>query len=111
LIRTGWAGAPPNVFWEGLRSGAATVETVGAADLDTDLGIGKSYRDQDFSIVDRTSFAVMRRLGVELEAYILRRRLRDLSLRTKPPAGLHGGSVKVPRPGMFRPEAVPAAIA
>jgi predicted nucleic acid-binding protein len=55
-------------FWEGLRSGAATVETVGAADLDTAWEIGKSYRDQDFSIVDRTSFAVMRRLGVERAA-------------------------------------------
>ena len=52
-------------FWEGLRSGAATVETVGAADLDTAWEIGKSYRDQDFSIVGRTSFAVMRRLGIE----------------------------------------------
>lgn len=55
-------------FWEGLRSGAATVETVGAADLDNAWEIGKSYRDQDFSIVDRTSFAVMRRLGIERAA-------------------------------------------
>ena len=55
-------------FWEGLRSGAAIVETVGAADLDTAWEIGKSYRDQDFSIVDRTSFAVMRRLGIERAA-------------------------------------------
>ena len=55
-------------FWEGLRSGAATVETVGAADVDTAWEIGKSYRDQDFSIVDRTSFAVMRRLGIERAA-------------------------------------------
>jgi predicted nucleic acid-binding protein len=54
-------------FWEGLRS-AATVEIVGAADLDTAWEIGKSYRDQDFSIVDRTSFAVMRRLGIERAA-------------------------------------------
>jgi predicted nucleic acid-binding protein len=55
-------------FWEGLRSGVATVETVGPADLDTAWEIGKSYRDQDFSIVDRTSFAVMRRLGIERAA-------------------------------------------
>jgi uncharacterized protein len=55
-------------FWEGLRSGAATIETVGAADLDTAWEIGRSYRDQDFSIVDRTSFAVMRRLGIERAA-------------------------------------------
>ncbi len=52
-------------FWEGLRSGAAIVEIVGAADLDSAWEIGRSYRDQDFSLVDRTSFAVMRRLGIE----------------------------------------------
>jgi predicted nucleic acid-binding protein len=55
-------------FWEGLRSGVAAVETAGPADLDTAWGIGKAYRDQDFSIVDRTSFAVMRRLGMERAA-------------------------------------------
>jgi len=52
-------------FWGGLRSGVATVENVGAADLDSAWEIGRSYRDQDFSIVDQTSFAVMRRLGIE----------------------------------------------
>ena len=52
-------------FWEGLRSGAAIVEIVGAADLDSAWEIGRSYRDQDFSLVDRTSFAVMRRLGID----------------------------------------------
>jgi len=52
-------------FWEGLRNGVAAVEIVGAADLETAWQIGASYRDQDFSIVDRTSFAVMRRLGLE----------------------------------------------
>jgi len=52
-------------FWEGLRSGAAIVEIAGAADLDSAWEIGRSYRDQDFSMVDRTSFAVMRRLGIE----------------------------------------------
>ena len=55
-------------FWEGLRAGAAEVETIGIADLDAAWEIGKSYRDQDFSIVDRTSFAVMRRLGIERAA-------------------------------------------
>ncbi len=52
-------------FWDGLRQGAAVIETVGAADLQAAWEIGSSYRDQDFSIVDRTSFAVMRRLGIE----------------------------------------------
>jgi len=52
-------------FWEGLREGAAMVETVGVADLETAWQIGAAWRDQDFSIVDRTSFAVMRRLGID----------------------------------------------
>jgi predicted nucleic acid-binding protein len=55
-------------FWEGLRGGVATVEPVGLADLEAAWQIGLSYRDQDFSIVDRTSFAVMRRLGIERAA-------------------------------------------
>jgi predicted nucleic acid-binding protein len=55
-------------FWEVLRSGSAIVETVGVADLDSAWEMGKTYRDQDFSIVDRTSFAVMRRLGIERAA-------------------------------------------
>jgi predicted nucleic acid-binding protein len=52
-------------FWEGLRAGAAAVETVVAADLETAWSIGLAYPDQDFSLVDRTSFAVMQRLGLE----------------------------------------------
>jgi uncharacterized protein len=51
-------------FWEGLRSGAAVVEPVIAADLEVAFAIGSEFADQDFSIVDRTSFAVMQRLGV-----------------------------------------------
>jgi uncharacterized protein len=55
-------------FWEKLRAGAAIIEPVGAADLEAAWQIGTSFRDQDFSIVDRTSFAVMRRLGIERAA-------------------------------------------
>lgn len=55
-------------FWESLRNGVAVVETVGPADLEAAGQIGIAYRDQDFSIVDRTSFAVMRRLGIERAA-------------------------------------------
>ena len=55
-------------FWDELRSGTATIEPVGAADLEAAWQIGLSYRDQDFSLVDRTSFAVMRRLGIDRAA-------------------------------------------
>jgi len=52
-------------FWEGLRSGIAIIEPVTLADLEAAWGIGVAWRDQDFSIVDCTSFAVMRRLGID----------------------------------------------
>lgn len=52
-------------FWDGLRSGVAFIEAVGLADFEAAWDIGLSWRDQDFSIVDRTSFAVMRRLGID----------------------------------------------
>jgi uncharacterized protein len=55
-------------FWGGLRSGSAIIEPVGLADLETAWQIGLSFPDQDFSLVDRTSFAVMQRLGIERAA-------------------------------------------
>lgn len=51
-------------FWAGIRSGAAELEHVGPADLELAWAIGEAFPDQDFSIVDRTSFAVMQRLGI-----------------------------------------------
>jgi len=51
-------------FWEGLRGGAASIEPVGTADLEVAWTIRGVFADQDFSIVDLTSFAAMRRLGV-----------------------------------------------
>jgi predicted nucleic acid-binding protein len=55
-------------FWDKLRGGTATIEPVGTADLEAAWQIGLSFRDQDFSLVDRTSFAVMRRLGIDRAA-------------------------------------------
>lgn len=51
-------------FWDVIRRGAADIELVTLADLDSAWLIGKAFPDQDFSIVDRTSFAVMERLGI-----------------------------------------------
>jgi predicted nucleic acid-binding protein len=51
-------------FWLGIRRGIAALEKVTTADLDAAWAIGENFRDQDFSIVDRTSFAVMERLGL-----------------------------------------------
>lgn len=51
-------------FLHAIRHGAAQIEPVSLADIDNALSIGEAFADQDFSIVDRTSFAVMQRLGV-----------------------------------------------
>jgi predicted nucleic acid-binding protein len=55
-------------YWEALRSGGAEIEPVLAADLEIAWGIGERFREHDFSIVDRTSFAVMLRLGIRRAA-------------------------------------------
>ena len=55
-------------FWEGLRGGVAVIEPVNGADLESAWAIGLDFPDQDFSIADRTSFAVMLRLGIHRAA-------------------------------------------
>lgn len=64
LVRNRLGRRAAERFWEGLRSGVATIEPVVAADLEAAWSMRDSFPDQDFSIVDRTSFAVMQRLGV-----------------------------------------------
>ena len=51
-------------FWDSIRRGAVRVETANAADFEAAWAIGESFLDQDFSIVDRTSFVIMERLGI-----------------------------------------------
>ena len=51
-------------FWAAIRGGSAGIEPVGDGDLEAAWAIGEAFPDQDFSIVDRTSFSVMQRLGV-----------------------------------------------
>ncbi|HEY3234686.1 MAG TPA: PIN domain-containing protein [Polyangiaceae bacterium] len=51
-------------FWDGLRTGVCHIESTTSADLEAARAISESYSDNDFSIVDCTSFAVMQRLGV-----------------------------------------------
>ena len=55
-------------FWEVLRSGVARIDFVTAQDMELAWSIADAFRDQDFSIVDRTSFAVMQRLGITTAA-------------------------------------------
>ena len=68
LIRHRIHRAAAERYWEAIRNGAAQVEAVGLADLEAARQMGEAWGDQDFSLVDRTSFAVMRRLGIERAA-------------------------------------------
>lgn len=51
-------------FWNAAMVGGTQLERVSQADLENAWGIGMAFPDQTFSIVDRTSFAVMERLGL-----------------------------------------------
>ncbi|MEO5885731.1 MAG: PIN domain-containing protein, partial [Candidatus Limnocylindrales bacterium] len=55
-------------FWAGIRAGSIELSVVGSIDLEAAWVIGATYPDQGFSIVDRTSFAVMLRLGIHRAA-------------------------------------------
>jgi predicted nucleic acid-binding protein len=55
-------------FWERIRLGSVRIEIATAADLEAAWAIGEAFPDQEFSIVDRTSFAVMERLGINRAA-------------------------------------------
>lgn len=60
--RAGWTIAER--FWRALIGGIARVEVTSYADLEMAVTIGDAFPDQQFSLADRTSFAVMHRLGI-----------------------------------------------
>ncbi|MEP7353814.1 MAG: PIN domain-containing protein [Acidobacteriota bacterium] len=65
LIRNRIGKHAADRFWGKMRGGIAMIESIGPADMENAWQIGTTFSDQDFSIVDRTSFAVMQRLGIE----------------------------------------------
>jgi predicted nucleic acid-binding protein len=64
LVRARRDRRDADAFWAGLRSGSVQIESATPADLDVAWQISERFPDQDFSLVDRTSFAVMMRLGL-----------------------------------------------
>jgi predicted nucleic acid-binding protein len=68
LLRNRLGREPADRFWELLRQGMVHLEPVTSADLERAWAIGEAFSDQDFSIIDRTSFVVMQRLGLERAA-------------------------------------------
>ena len=51
-------------FWDSVMEGGATLELVGLADMEMAHRIRMGWDDQDFSLVDCTSFAVLQRLRI-----------------------------------------------
>jgi predicted nucleic acid-binding protein len=51
-------------FWETIRSGVIYVRNITNLDLENAWEIFNKYKDQDFSLVDCTSFAMMERLKI-----------------------------------------------
>lgn len=68
LLRVRLHRVAAEAFWAAIRSGVARLEVVGAADMEVAWTIGSHFPDQDFSLTDRTSFAVMERLGIHRAA-------------------------------------------
>jgi predicted nucleic acid-binding protein len=64
LLKNRYRREAAEQFWDRIRRGAADVEVATLADLEAAWAIGEVFPDQDFSIVDRTSFVVMERLGI-----------------------------------------------
>lgn len=64
LLKARFGSEVANAFWDRLRESGAVVEPVTASDLEAASQIDASYPDEEYSFVDRTSFAVMERLGI-----------------------------------------------
>ncbi len=55
-------------FWDNLRAGVAEIVPVSAEDLEQAARIKDAFPDQQFSVVDCSSFALMQRLGIRRAA-------------------------------------------
>lgn len=52
-------------FWAGIRQAIVTLLAVQPHHPDAAWAIAQQYRDQDFSLVDCTTFAIMEDLGIQ----------------------------------------------
>jgi predicted nucleic acid-binding protein len=68
LLRNRIHRAAAERFWQVMIGGPVMLEPVGMTDMEAAWQIGLAFPDQDFSLVDRTSFAVMQRLGLDRAA-------------------------------------------
>ena len=64
LLRSRYRREVAERFFDNILRSGVTLEMVTTADMVAARAIGVAFPDQDFSIIDRTSFAVMERLGL-----------------------------------------------
>ena len=85
----------------GIRSGIARIEVSAVADLEVAAMIGTIFAYQDFSLSDRTSWAVMERLGIH-DAIIPGQRFPYLPFRSRPAPPFHRLTLILRFPRVFR---------
>ncbi|MCK1476983.1 type II toxin-antitoxin system VapC family toxin [Bradyrhizobium sp. 197] len=64
LLKAQFGRGVAEIFWERLRDSGARSEPIARANLDAASEIGARFADESFSFVDRTSFALMERMGI-----------------------------------------------
>ncbi len=75
VMRSRYGSLAAEALVNRIRSGIAQVEVSLSADLEVAAVIAQRFPDQDFSLADRTTWAVMERFGIE-EAVSLDRDFR-----------------------------------
>ncbi|MCK1618231.1 PIN domain-containing protein [Bradyrhizobium sp. 159] len=64
LLKAQFGRGAAEVFWERLRGTGVRIEPIVRADLDAASEIGARFPNESFSFIDRTSFALMERMGI-----------------------------------------------
>lgn len=64
LLKAHFGRSVSELFWERLRDSGVRIEPIVRADLDAASEIEARFPDESFSFVDRTSFALMERMGI-----------------------------------------------
>jgi predicted nucleic acid-binding protein len=54
-----------HIFWEKIKNGIISLHYVNLLDLENAWEVSQRYQDQDYSLVDCTSFSIMERLKID----------------------------------------------
>ena len=88
LIHHKLGKAASQKFWETIRTNAFSLQRITALDIERAWEIFNKYGDQDFSLVDCTSFAIMERLNI-VDAFTFDQHFSVFRSKTGMPFQLH----------------------